>query len=143
MQIGPLFNPLIRIDGVNLSDHFRSATINSESEDLDATGFGQTSKAHRQGLSDDSFEFEAFQDTEANKIDATLWPLKTSGDPFFVYVLEDADTALATTNPAWQGYCVLLSYSPLAAEVGQMRMTTVTMPLYSGTIIRVTSGTYS
>ncbi len=144
MAIGPLFNPLVRVDGVDLSDHARSCTINQEAEELDVTAFGPDgTKAMRRGLITGSIEVEFFQDQATQSVDDVLSPLFDSGDPFFVYIQQDADDALGATNPGWQGKCILTTYNPLAAEVGQLSMTTVTFPLYEGKIIRVESGTYS
>lgn len=138
-----IFDAYVRIDGVDLSDHFKSVTINREAEELDATGMGSRAKERRQGLRDDNFELEAYQDFEAQSVDDVLEPLFNSGEPFFVLVRKEKDAALSDSNPEWQGKCVLLSYSPLAAEVGQMSMTTLKIPTYEGTIARHTSGTYS
>lgn len=144
MAIGPFYNPLIRIDGVDLSDHATKVTINQEGEELDATAFNPTgTKATRVGLISGSIDVEFLQDDAAQSVNATLAPLQSSRSSFFVYIQKDRDLALSATNPGYQGKCVLPKYTPVDAGVGELSKVTVTMPLYSGSIIEVTSGTYS
>jgi hypothetical protein len=138
-----IFDASVEIDGVDLSDHMRSVTITREAEEIDVTSMGSHAKERRQGLRGDQFEFEVFQDTAASSVDDVLEPLFDSGDAFFVNVIKDGTLPVSDTNPAWHGQCVLLSYSPLAVEVGQASMTTIVCPTYEGKIFRYTSGTYS
>lgn len=144
MAIGPLFNPLIRIDGVDLSDHATKVTINQEADEVDVTAFNpDATKAMRRGLITGSVEVEFLQDFESQQVNDVLAPLFDSGDPFWVYIQADADLPLSSTNPGWQSRCILTSFNPLDAGVGEASKTTVTFPLYEGKVQQVESGTYS
>ena len=116
----------ISIDEVDLSDHFSSVTIETTFDEVDLTGFGATYKEIAQGLGDATITLNAFQDFEAASVDATLWPLSQSGDPFEV-IVRPTSAAVAATNPQYAMTGVLLNYSPIAGDIGTASTTPVTV----------------
>lgn len=121
-----LKNAFITVDGVNLSDHISSVTIETTFDEQDGTAFGSTYKEILQGLGDATITISVFQDFAAASVDATLWPLSQSGATFPVAV-RATSAAVSATNPQYNMTGVLLNYSPIAGEVGQMSKTDVTI----------------
>jgi len=117
-------DPVVTINGVDLSDHARSATINFAADDVDLTAFGATMKEHGKGLGDGSMSVEFFQDFASGEVDATLWPLAT-GTSTFAMSIKPATGAISATNPEFQMTAHLLEYSPMDGEVGAASQTTV------------------
>lgn len=121
-----LKNPIITIDGVNLSDHISSVTIETTFDEVDVTAFGSNYKEILQGLGDATITCAVFQDFAAGSVDATLWPLSQSGASFPVTV-KATNAAVSATNPLYSMTGVLLSYSPIAGAVGEASTTDVTI----------------
>lgn len=119
-----LKNPIVTINGVDLSDHFSKATIDTSYDDVDVTSFGATMKQVIQGMGDGKMSFTAFQDFAAGSVDATLWPLSQSGSTFPVTV-KPTNAAVSPTNPRFDMTGVLLSYSPIDGGVGDASTTDV------------------
>lgn len=133
-----IFDAVVTVAGTAISDHVKKATIEMKADDVDVTAMGSTAKERRQGLRDDQFVIDVFQDFAASNIDQIVYPLLSSGTSFVVTVKKSSATT-GSTNPIYFGTCVLLEYTPLDAEVGQASMTTLTMPTYAGAITRGTA----
>ncbi len=125
------------INAVVLSDHCRSVTITYEAEDIDTTAMGTAgSREHLAGLKGWSAELEFQQDHAAGSVDATLFPLL--GAAAFAVEFRPTSAAVSATNPKFTGNAILLSYSPIAGEVGEYSTTSV--PLSgSGILTRATA----
>lgn len=119
-----LKNPVITLNGVDLTDHCSKVTIETKFDDVDLTVFGDTYKEHGQGLGDATITLTFFQDFQAGEVDATLWPLSQSGALFPVTV-KPANAAVSTTNPLYSMTGVLLNYNPLDGQVGNASTTDV------------------
>lgn len=119
-------NPVITVNGVDLTNRCDKATINTKFDDVDLTVFGDTYKEHGQGLGDASIALEFFQDFDVGEVDATLWPLSQSGATFPV-TIKPFNAAVSTSNPLYSMTGVLLDYTPLDAQPGQASKTPVTI----------------
>lgn len=128
----PIKTPILTINGVDLSDHCSHVTIETTFDDVDVTSFGAQYKSVIQGMGDARMTFSFFQDLAAGSVDATLWPLSQSGNPFPVTV-KAFSTATGPTNPRWDMTGVLLSYNPLDGDVGDASTTDVEIPNSSQT----------
>lgn len=134
-----LKDAFISVDGVDLSDHCSSVTVESTFDEQDATGFGATYKEILQGLGDGTITLSVLQDYDAGSVDATLWPLSQSGNTFAVIVRADSG-AVSATNPQFDMTGVLLSYNPIAGSVGETNTTDVTIRNAASTgIVRTTA----
>lgn len=115
-----LRNAFIQVNGVNLSDHCSSVTVESSAEEIDLTAF--TSAGYRefgQGFKDATVTATFFQDYAATSVHTTLQPLYDSGGTFAVYVKADAG-ATSSTNPRIEMVTArMFGYSPLAGAVGE------------------------
>ena len=125
MAIFTLTDALVIVNGVTLSDHGNSVTVNDEREQVDVTAFGATSKAYQKGLGDASIVVTFFQDFAASKVHATLKPLISSSTPVNVEV-RATSAARSSTNPAALLSALLFNYNMLDGSVGEASTTEAT-----------------
>ncbi len=123
MAIFTLTDALVIVNGVTLSDHGNSVTVNDMRESKDITAFGATSKAVAKGLGDASISVTFFQDFAAGKVHATLQPLIGSTTPVTVEV-RPTSAARSATNPAAVISALLMSYNFVDGDVGEPSETT-------------------
>ena len=112
-----LTDAYISVNGVTLSDHAKSVTVEDSREQVDFTAFGATSKVYGKGLGDGKFTVEFYQDFAAGKTHATLQPLIASTTPVTVEV-RPTSAARSATNPGIVMSALMFNYSGLAGSVG-------------------------
>jgi hypothetical protein len=115
-----LRNAFIQVNGVNLSDHASSVTVESSAEEIDLTSF--TSASYREfaaGFKDATITATFFQDYAAASVHATLQPLFDSGGTFALYVKAENATTTSTNPRIELGTARLFGYTPLAGGVGE------------------------
>lgn len=128
----------IEVSGVNFSSHVSSVTINLSKDEIDTTNFGGDGRERAHGLKDDSFELTFQQDYAAGEVDDTLYPLWDNETEFIVKV-RPRSSAVSTSNPEYSATCILLEYTPLAGDVGDLSTTDVTFPAQRAGIARATA----
>jgi hypothetical protein len=133
-------NAFVEIDGIDVSDHIRSAGVNQTKPELDTTAMGDGGHTRIQGLSDDSFDLECYQDFAVSELHSILTALYASGAEFTMVVKPDKTAAAAATNPRFTATAILTAYAPLGGEVGSLAMVSLNIPV-NGTISEVTTGT--
>lgn len=133
-----LRNCFIEIDGVNMSSHCSSVTVNATKDEIDTTNFGGEGRERQHGLKDDSFEMTLQQDFNASSVDATLYPLWDQEEEFVVAVRPTSDP-VGEDNPEYTATCILLEYTPLDGDVGKLSETKVSFPAQRQGIARATT----
>lgn len=128
----------IEVNGVNFSSHVSSVTINLSKDEIDTTNFGGDGRERAHGLKDDSFELTFQQDYAAGEVDDTLYPLWDDETEFVVKV-RPRSQAISANNPEYSATCILLEYTPLAGDVGDLSTTDVTFPAQRSGIARATA----
>lgn len=126
----------VSINGVDLSDHVKSVTLNYSAELQETTAMGDTTRNRIGGLKDWSIEVEMYQNFAAASVDATLFGLV--GTTFSVIVRADKSDAVSATNPNYTGTGILESYPPIGGGVGEVAMTSVTIQA-AGALTRATA----
>lgn len=110
----------IQVNGVDLSDHCSSVTIEATVDDVDLTSF--TTSGYReigQGFKDATITATFFQDYAAASVHQTLQPLFDSGGTFSVHVKPTQSTTSATNPRMTMGTARMFGYSPLSGAVGE------------------------
>lgn len=125
MAIEILTDAFVSINGVTLSDHAKSVTVDDSRDQVDVTAFGATNKSYAKGLGDATITVEMFQDFAAGKTHATLQPLINSSTPFTVEVRKSS-AARSATNPAYVLSALLFDYQMVAGAVGEA--STISVP---------------
>src|SRR5690606_26085835 len=115
-----------------------SVTVNLAKDEIDTTNFGGDGRERAHGLKDDSFEVTFQQDFDANKVDDVLYPLWDQEEEFVVKVRPRA-AATSANNPEYSATCILLEYTALAGDVGDLSPTDVSFPAQRQGIARATA----
>lgn len=115
----------IEIDGTDLSNRASQVAIELPDDEVDLSTFQGDFKEFGRGLSDATITVTFFQDYDANKVDAVLWPLKLSGEIFLVRI-RATSAALGRTNPEYRMESRMFNYNPIAGSVGEASTTDVT-----------------
>ncbi len=118
-------NGRVEVNGVNISDHVRSVSVETERDEVDVTAMGAANREYVAGLGDATITIEVYQDFQAASIDSTLWPLSTSDTPFTVKV-RPTTAAISATNPEYSMSALMYGYNPIAGVVGDAMTTEVT-----------------
>ena len=118
MAIFTLTDATVIVNGVTLSDHSNSVTVEDSRDPVDITAFGATNKAFTKGLGDGKMTVQFFQDFASGKTHATLQPLigSTTG---VTIELRATSAARSATNPAALMTGLLMNYSMLAGGIGE------------------------
>lgn len=131
---------VINVNGTDFSSHVSSVTVNLSKDEIDTTNFGGQGRERAAGLKDDSFEVTFQQDFAAASVDAVLYPLWDDETEFTVTVRPRVGTGSpAADNPVYSATCILLEYTPLAGDVGDLSTTDVTFPAQRTGITRATA----
>lgn len=130
-----LTNAYVSINGVNLSDHITSITLNTTEDVIDTTAFGSTARTRVAGLLDNSVTIEFQQDYATSNVEATIYPLV--GSTTAVIVNPNSSTT-SSTNPRYSFTALVSEWQPLNGAVGELATASVTWPI-SGTITKATS----
>ena len=107
----------LNLNGVDLSDHVKSLTINYESEAQDDTAMGDTTRSSKGGLLNWSVSVEFHQDFAASEVDVTIFPIVGNSVPV---IIKPTSAAVSATNPAYTGNGMITTYTPLSGAVGDL-----------------------
>ena len=119
-------NGYVLVNGVDLSNQARGASVTYSTPEVDVTAFGDTMSQYAAGIPDASIEVEFYQSQAAGSVDATLSPL-VGGATTFTVEIRRQNAARSTTNPGYVMTSRLMGdYSPLTGSVGDALMTTPT-----------------
>lgn len=120
-----LTDAYISVNSVVLSSNANSVTLTYEVDAVEDTAFGSTGHTFAGGLQNVSCEIAFQQDFAAANVEATIFPLvgaKTT------VKIRPTSSAVGATNPEYtitNGF--VASHTPVAASVGEMAMTTVSI----------------
>ena len=124
----------VTINGGTVSSFLQSVELSLESDDLETTAFGQTSRTRIGGLKTGSLVLNFFQDFGASAVDATLFPLfNTIG----TVTIRPTKSSASATNPSYSFETLCNAYSPFASSVGDIATLSVTWPV-TGDVTRGT-----
>lgn len=121
----------VSINGVDLSERVASVTVVMDADDVDVSTMGTGVHQHLGGLRNDRFEITFLQDFAASMVDATLSPLLTTAttQTEFTIIVKPTSSAVSSTNPSFTSTkSILLTYQPIAGNVGDRSEATVTFP---------------
>lgn len=131
-----LRNATLSVNGVDLSDHCSSVTLEDSAAEVDFTSFGSGYSEFGQGLRDSTITASLFNDHDASSVADTLQPLYESGGTFSVAVKPDrAGTVI------YRQVSRLFTNPLLAGGVGEAN--TVDVTFRNGGTAGVTRGSVS
>lgn len=131
-----LTNESVVINGVDLSDHVKSATLVVSADQIDSTAMSSGGwKSYVGGLKVGSLTLTLNQDHAAGSVDATLWAAFGTVVAFTVKPVAGATSA---TNPAYSGSVLIAEHQPVGSGLGELSAVGITLPT-SGTVTRATA----
>jgi hypothetical protein len=122
-----LRNCFVEVDGVDLSNRFSAATIETPTDEVDVSSFGGGFHEIDRGLRDATITLSAFQDHSAGSVDDVFNPLNDSGDEFLIRIRPDKGAVQSATNPERRMIGKLYGYNPIAGSVGEASTTDITI----------------
>lgn len=126
------------INGVNLSDHIASVTLNTGTDVVETTAFSSTAaKTRVGGLQDNSVTLEFHQDFASNNVEATING-STSLVGTVTTVVVSPTSTVSATSPSYSFSALVAEWTPLSGSVGELSTASVTWPI-SGAITKATS----
>jgi hypothetical protein len=130
-----LSNPVVTINGVNLTDQCTSATVNYVYEQLETTAFGDSARKYGgaaiTSLQNNSIEVELYQSYAASETEATIFGLVGIQT---TVVIKASDTTVSATNPSYTMTGYLESHTPINASLGEL--STVTLVFAGGNLFK-------
>lgn len=129
----------VTINGVNLSDHIASITLNESADVVETTAFSSTAaKTRVAGLKDNSVTLEFHQDFAANNVEATINGTTSLVGTVTTIVVQPTSAAVSATNPSYSFSALVSEWQSLSGSVGELSTASVTWPI-SGAITKATS----
>lgn len=129
----------VTINGVNLSDHIASITLNESADVVETTAFSSTAaKTRVAGLKDNSVTLEFHQDFAANNVEATINGTSSLVGTVTTIVVQPTSAAVSATNPSYSFSALVSEWQSLSGSVGELSTASVTWPI-SGAITKATS----
>lgn len=125
----------VTLNDTDFSSSIAAVTLEETVETQETTSFGDGSRTRLSGLKDATLSIDFHQDFGASSIDSTFHDLLGSAIPFEIKPTSDATSA---TNPAYQGTCIVTTYSPFANAIGELATLSVTWEV-TGPITRATA----
>jgi len=130
-------NGFFSINGVDLSDHVKSVTLNINVDAPEITAMGDGTRERLAGLKDWDISIQFNQNFDASKVDATFWAIIDGGAAVAAIMRPDAGV-VGTTNPQYSGNVIVTSYSPMDGAVGDAHATGPSMQA-AGALTRATA----
>lgn len=126
----------VTINGVNLSDHIASITINQSNDVVETTAFSSTAaKTRVAGLADNSVTLEFHQDFAASSVEATINGTTSLVGTVTAIVVQPTSGSVSATNPSYSFSALVSEWQSLSASVGELSTASVTWPI-SGAITK-------
>jgi len=126
----------ISINGSDFSSSLAAVTLNLTSEEQETTAFGGDYRSRIGGLKDASVSLDFHQDFGAASVDATLYPLLGQNA---TVVVKPTSESIGSTNPGFSAVYLVTEYTPFDSSVGDLATLSVTWPIASGTVTRLTA----
>lgn len=128
----------VTINGVNLSDHIASITLNESADVVETTAFSNTAKTRVAGLRDNSVTLEFHQDFASSSVEATINGTSSLVGTVTSIVVQPTSSAVGATNPTYSFSALVAEWTPLNGSVGELSTASVTWPI-SGAITKATA----
>jgi hypothetical protein len=129
----------VTINGVNLSDHIASITLNQSNDVVETTAFSSTAaKTRVAGLADHSVTLEFHQDFASSSVEATINGTTSLLGTVTAIVVQPSSGSVSATNPSYSFSALVSEWTSLNGSVGELSTASVTWPI-SGAITKATS----
>lgn len=130
----------LSVNGVDLSTDAQSISIEGTADEVDVSSMGGSFREFLLGLKDVTCTVNWFQNFNAGRVDATLFPLWGSSTSFVVET-KPTSAAVGPTNPIYRMTAAIMpNFAPLSGAVGEASQTeTVFRNAPGGVLSRLTA----
>ena len=118
MAVVVLVDGVFTLNGVNLTDHVKSVSLEIEGAEIDTSSITSDLDEGVLGRKSFSLSVEAMDDFAAGSTDATVWGAFNTGTAI-PFTFKATSAATSATNPQWSGN-VLPSKSPVGGGAGDL-----------------------
>lgn len=120
-------NAFLEVNGVQLAGYATKADLNYESEQLDATAFGSTTKVMKGGLLSWSIDVDFLWNSATSGPQAVLWSIvgTTSCVEF-----RNVNVCSTVINPSFSGIATVVGF-PQTVQIGQLIKSSVKFNSFS------------
>ena len=119
------------VNGVDLSDHIESTTLNQQFDEVEVTAMGDTAHRFVKGLESGSFSCNFYNDTASGKVLPTL---QAAYGTLVTCVLKNTQAAVSATNPTYTFTALINKLTPVNGKVTDLSMQSITWTI-SGPIV--------
>ena len=123
---------VVTINGVNLSDHVTSVTLNRNVDDIETTAMGDLGHEFIKGLESSSITIDFNNDTDTANVLQTLsarWGLVTT------VTLKQTSAITSPTNPLYTMSCLVNGTTDINGAVGDLGTQSVTWNVNGAIVI--------
>lgn len=127
MAVEVLYNPLITINGVDLSSRAKRAKVSFGQEAKEVTAFGHTARNYIAGLGTPSAEVEFYLDRASGSVVQTIRPLIVlSTAAIHTITLRKSNSAASTSNEIYSMSVIIDGgFDTISGTVGDVETTPV------------------
>lgn len=126
----------IELGGVNLTSSIAAVTLEITAAEQEVTAFGDDFVQRIGGLKDASISIDFHQDFGAGGVDSFF--SDKIGLNMLAHIRPNSG-AVSPTNPEYQATFLVTSYSPFASSIGDLATTSISFPLATGSVQRITA----
>jgi hypothetical protein len=126
---------VLTVDGVDLSDHVTSITINRTFDELEVTAMGDSGHKFVKGLEASSITIDFLNDTATSEVLQTLQAAWGTSVPV---VIKQSSLAVSATNPSYTMTCLVNNTTDINGSVADLSTQSVTWNV-NGTIAIATA----
>lgn len=125
-------NAYLLMNGVDLSDHVKSISLDFTKAQVETTTMNATPyQTFLPGIGHFTFDVEFNQDFASSSVDATLWNMYNAGTTA-AFEIRPVNASRTTTNPGFTGSCYVFDYTPVDGSVGTLASVKVTFVSNAG-----------
>ena len=125
----------VTLNGVVLSDHVTSATINRSFDELEVTAMGDTAHKFVKGLEASTITLDFLSDTAAANVNATLQAAWGTTVPL---TLKQTSAAVSATNPLYSTTILVNNTTDINGAVADIATQSITFTCNSPIVITTT-----
>jgi hypothetical protein len=128
----------VTLNGVVLSDHVTSATINRSFDELEVTAMGDTAHKFVKGLEASTITLDFLNDNAASGVGAVRAALQAAWGTTVTLVLRQTSAATSTTNPLYTTTVLVNNTTDINGAVGDIGTQSITFTCNSPIVITTT-----
>ena len=125
----------VTLNGVVLTDHVTSATINRSFDELEVTAMGDTAHKFVKGLEASTITLDFLNDNAASGAGAVRAALQAAWGTTVALTLKQTSAAISTTNPEYQTTILVNNTTDINGAVGDISSQSITFTCNSPIVI--------